>query len=253
MIKLFRAVRQRLLSENKFSKYMIYATGEIVLVVVGILIALSINNQNENNKNRVLEKDYLERMSLNIKADIKNIKASINNIKSRKKRSEFLLKCIEDPTLIEQRPSYFITSIEFSGYTNSPVITKNTFEEIKSSGKLSLIRNKKIKSKIGSYYAEGLSYQQYGFIYEDMQRAFLKNRMGILNSQQQIEMSSFSNDKNYSITEAKAVYKRMKLKTDYIQLIPIIIHGQIRKTKNLQSHLKRAIHLDSIIQIELNS
>ena len=50
MIKFFRKIRQKLLSENKFSKYLLYAVGEIVLVVIGILIALQINNWNENRK-----------------------------------------------------------------------------------------------------------------------------------------------------------------------------------------------------------
>ncbi len=50
MIKFFRKIRQQLLSENKFSKYLIYAIGEIILVVIGILIALQINNWNENQK-----------------------------------------------------------------------------------------------------------------------------------------------------------------------------------------------------------
>ena len=50
MIKFFRKIRQRLLTENKFSKYLIYAIGEIILVVIGILIALQINNWNENRK-----------------------------------------------------------------------------------------------------------------------------------------------------------------------------------------------------------
>ena len=59
MIKFFRKIRQRLLSENKFSKYLIYAIGEIILVVIGILIALSINNWNENKKDRKLEKEFL--------------------------------------------------------------------------------------------------------------------------------------------------------------------------------------------------
>ncbi|MEY8847282.1 DUF6090 family protein [Psychroserpens sp. XS_ASV72] len=54
MIKYFRKIRQNLLTENKFGKYLTYAIGEIILVVIGILIALSINNWNENNK---LEKE----------------------------------------------------------------------------------------------------------------------------------------------------------------------------------------------------
>jgi len=51
MIKVFRKIRQNLLSENKLSEYLLYAAGEIFLVVVGILIALQINNWNENRLN----------------------------------------------------------------------------------------------------------------------------------------------------------------------------------------------------------
>ena len=48
MIKFFRKIRQNLLTKNKFSKYLLYAIGEIVLVVIGILIALTINDFNQN-------------------------------------------------------------------------------------------------------------------------------------------------------------------------------------------------------------
>jgi len=50
MIKLFRKIRCNLMNENKTGKYLKYAIGEIVLVIVGILIALSINNRNEAKK-----------------------------------------------------------------------------------------------------------------------------------------------------------------------------------------------------------
>ena len=55
MIKFFRKIRQKLLTENKFSKYLLYAVGEIFLVVIGILIALQINNNSENYKKRQFE------------------------------------------------------------------------------------------------------------------------------------------------------------------------------------------------------
>ena len=61
MIKFFRKIRQRLLTENKFSKYLLYAIGEILLVVVGILIALQINNSNESRKIRNQEVHYLKK------------------------------------------------------------------------------------------------------------------------------------------------------------------------------------------------
>jgi hypothetical protein len=56
MIKFFRQIRQRLLTENKVSRYLIYVIGEIFLVVVGILIALSLNTWNDNRKDRIAEK-----------------------------------------------------------------------------------------------------------------------------------------------------------------------------------------------------
>ena len=50
MIKFFRKIRQNMIKENRVSKYMLYAIGEIILVVIGILIAIQINNKNEENK-----------------------------------------------------------------------------------------------------------------------------------------------------------------------------------------------------------
>lgn len=58
MINFFRTIRQKMLSENKFSKYLLYAIGEIILVVIGILIALSINNWNDHGK-EILKKNNL--------------------------------------------------------------------------------------------------------------------------------------------------------------------------------------------------
>ena len=58
MIKFFRNIRQNLLIENKTGKYLKYAIGEIFLVVIGILIALQINNWNEDRKNQKLMMVY---------------------------------------------------------------------------------------------------------------------------------------------------------------------------------------------------
>ena len=70
MIKFFRKIRQTLLSENKLSKYLIYALGEIVLVVIGILIALSINNWNEDRKLKQLKNEYLYSLKRDLTADL---------------------------------------------------------------------------------------------------------------------------------------------------------------------------------------
>lgn len=73
MLKFFRRIRQSLLSENKFRTYLIYAIGEIILVVLGILIALAINNWNEERKEASLEIIILSEISENLGEDIQSL------------------------------------------------------------------------------------------------------------------------------------------------------------------------------------
>ena len=77
MIKFFRKIRQNLLSEGKAGKYLKYAVGEIILVVIGILIALSINNWNENQKQKKQLDAIYTTVEQNLKTDLKNIKLPI--------------------------------------------------------------------------------------------------------------------------------------------------------------------------------
>ncbi|RPA68537.1 hypothetical protein EF405_08100 [Cyclobacteriaceae bacterium YHN15] len=77
MIKFFRKIRQKLLKENRVTRYLVYALGEIVLVVIGILIALSINTWNENRKDRAMEANYLKGISENLEGNISELEALI--------------------------------------------------------------------------------------------------------------------------------------------------------------------------------
>ncbi len=77
MIKFFRKIRQKLLTENKFSKYLLYAIGEIVLVVIGILIALSLNNWNGDQKRSQQELDLMAEMRENLSNDLVDARFNI--------------------------------------------------------------------------------------------------------------------------------------------------------------------------------
>ena len=82
MIKFFRKIRQNLLMENKTGKYFKYAIGEIVLVVIGILIALQINNWNENRKDYASLNNYNKNLIEDLKKDSVDINKSILGIKN---------------------------------------------------------------------------------------------------------------------------------------------------------------------------
>jgi len=81
MIKFFRKIRYNLMGKGKTGKYLKYAIGEIVLVVIGILIALSINNWNENRKSKINEEAVL----LKLLEDLKTDSINLNNQYTRAK------------------------------------------------------------------------------------------------------------------------------------------------------------------------
>ena len=83
MIKFFRKIRQNLLMENKTGTYFKYAIGEIVLVVIGILIALSINNWNEGRKNDIAEKEFIKGIHNDLTQDKEYIKLVLTKIKPK--------------------------------------------------------------------------------------------------------------------------------------------------------------------------
>ena len=77
MVGFFRKIRQNFLMENKTGKYFKYAIGEIVLVVIGIMIALQINTWNENRKDRQKEKIYITNIQRDLKAQLQSLDRAI--------------------------------------------------------------------------------------------------------------------------------------------------------------------------------
>ena len=70
MISFFRKIRQKLLSQNRVTRYLVYALGEIALVMIGILLALQVNNWNQSNKDNLLEKTFLNKLKSNLQDDV---------------------------------------------------------------------------------------------------------------------------------------------------------------------------------------
>ncbi len=142
MIKFFRKIRHKLVSENKFSQYLIYAIGEITLVVIGILIALSINNWNQERSERRMEQAYIQSLIEDAKTDLVNLDQALilNN-----KRTEILdsleqlcynygTEGITDPAFMAQ----FILSIKFPDFIKQ---TDRTLSQLKNSGGMRLIKD----------------------------------------------------------------------------------------------------------------
>lgn len=150
MIKFFRQIRQKLLQENRFSKYLLYAIGEIILVVIGILIALQINTWNEQQKTKEKELNYLALIKQEMTVNLRSIQlehevlddflVNLNHILS--------LYAHPDPDLTNKQLSKIL----------GPILSRDmdfnfkdgTLNEIISTGNLKDITNDSIRNILAS-------------------------------------------------------------------------------------------------------
>ena len=146
MIKFFRRVRQRLVSENKFSKYMLYAVGEIILVVIGILIALQINNANEVRKERNKEIHYLKNIKTDLQLNIENIDRFIETRNNQIQSASTVLEYYEGKPLqdLDDLSNNLLNVYIWKKFYQ----INNTFQELTNSGNLALISNDSIKNSL---------------------------------------------------------------------------------------------------------
>ncbi|MBK8503184.1 MAG: hypothetical protein IPL46_13775 [Saprospiraceae bacterium] len=151
MKEFFRKLRQELLSENRFSKYLIYAIGEIVLVMIGILLALQVNNWNENRKTENNVQASLMKLKDDIQNDIEYLRKLDNEY------SEWHAQGRDIQTVLIDRSKNKLTKLsEFligRGSMNQLCITRNTFDQMKIEGLLYRIRNPGITKSIEDYYS----------------------------------------------------------------------------------------------------
>ena len=151
MIHFFRRIRQSLLTENKISKYLLYIIGEIVLVVIGILIALQVNNFNETIKEREIYLSYL----LRLKEDFLELQETVELKKQFETElidlAEYQLEVLTgketNPDLLK-----LAISIEFTASINRYEILSPTYQELNSTGRLALIENEDIKDFLSGYH-----------------------------------------------------------------------------------------------------
>ena len=145
MINFFRKIRQRLLTENKFSKYLIYAIGEILLIVLGIMIAIQLGNLNQNKNDSLRE----QRILADLKGEIKSNLNSVDRIIYEKQNIISICSLFLETTGKEAAwndshnfDSLLIKTI-VSGWKFNP--ENGVLTEIINSGKLDLIKNKKLR------------------------------------------------------------------------------------------------------------
>ena len=233
-----------MLTENKFSKYLIYAIGEIILVVIGIMIALQINNSN----NKRIEKDREIKYLINIKLDLlKDIESLEYNIDFRQKKTlgiENLINQINGQPIKDLNETTFnvINTLYQERFQPSNV----TYSDLVSSGNMNLISNDSIKIYL---FELSLLYQQNLFNIEHETAEYDENisksifRLADVERMKPVFLGEKTIEQvNISEEDFKALFESLEYKNGCV-VAKWTSEGMIEMYQNINNKSKRLIEL----------
>lgn len=150
MVKFLREIRHSQMTQGKTKWYLIYALGEVLLVVLGILIALQVNNWNENRKNAKLERSILENLQAELNVNLEELEAKIRRCGYSIRADSILISCM-GPKSLGLAPEEIDSLLRIiRGYTTfgpADGVMKNLF----NSGNINVIRNEELKFILSSW------------------------------------------------------------------------------------------------------
>ncbi|MDZ7805796.1 MAG: DUF6090 family protein [Gracilimonas sp.] len=149
MLKFFRTIRKKLIEEDNLRKYLLYAIGEILLVVIGILIALQINNWNEYNKEREFERELLIQLQSEYQNNLGQLDEKITIRNNMITASTKLLDYIDHPDIRNIDSTY-----AFIGQTKINPTFDPILNDIISSGRIQLIQNAELRGKLTRFTSD---------------------------------------------------------------------------------------------------
>ena len=210
MIKLFRKIRQNLLMENKTGKYFKYAFGEIILVVIGILIALQINNWNELKKVKEEESLILSDIKEDFIATRLNFLETIKNQERSILASRDLIDAIESQDY-SIHPDDIRKHIRTGAFSHHQAVAiTGSYNAIIGSGKTSILKNKELLKALANFSS------QYQAGFEDETKS--DNLLNLMMTASKDFYSPLSDDglrrsialkKKYSLQEKEIAFKSL--------------------------------------------
>lgn len=149
-MKIFRKIRLTILSEGKTWRYVKYAIGEIVLVMIGILLALQVNDWNTNRLNRIEERKLLNQLKIEFLQNQEQLLIKVRLRKNAIESSTKLLNFIDNPNIV-RKPSQIdsLLANTIPTYTFDP--SQGSINLLFGAGKLSLIKNDSLRQQLSNW------------------------------------------------------------------------------------------------------
>lgn len=154
MITLFRRVREKMIASGSLTKYLLYAIGEILLVVIGILIALQVNNWNQNRLDSAAAANAQIRMLDDLYEELTDMELILSYIKNVREYALRAISVFEIGVLSDETsPDSFLIDLYQASQISDAQQSNSTYLELLASGKIGFIENDSLRSSIISHYS----------------------------------------------------------------------------------------------------
>lgn len=141
---------------------------ELLVIIFGLVLAFQVDRWWEERADRSREQEYISRLVAEVNDDIEQIRHAIELAEVRQGFGDLLIEVSADPRVAEQQPAMFLAAVAQAAFTFSPTLNSSTFEDLRSTGNLGLIRNTDIKGALHDFYG-----------FHDAQRQFIQLNLNI--------------------------------------------------------------------------
>ncbi|GAA4816693.1 hypothetical protein [Litoribaculum gwangyangense] len=253
MIKFFRKIRQRLVFENRFNKYLLYAIGEIILVVIGILIALQLNIRREDSK----ETKAAEKLLIGVQTDLKLEAERIDFLVAYYSKitdgiQQIILNYQEkENNSNKELGKFFLNTLEIRKFSKF----NTNYQTLYGSGLLQEIEEKKLSEEIITYYSK--QFLEWSLeVYQQKAGAFNFNNNALFNPLDKLKSDeSYHSIPNFRLdirTDFSTNFKEFIKEPDVLNFLADLLHQSELVFNNLKAYKESNLYLSNRIEKYLN-
>ena len=232
---------------------------EVFVIMIGLMLALQLDRWREHREELELEQVYLDRLAADITADVPDIEMAIELQSMRLQFVHLLMDVAENADAALDQPFVFFGAVDQAAYTYTPSLTNHTFENLRTTGDLRLIRSDAIREKLFEYYNYDQTQRQYRPLQFTTESRHFELAAGVLDRKQityiQDRYLFFRPDdldevpqidvEEFRVEEAA---KRLGDKADLIAWLPYIRSMQMEQIEAHQARLRRAHDALEVLQ-----
>ena len=211
---------------------------EILVVIVGLMLAFQIDRWWEQRGENVQEREYVARLIADVQSDIPVINSAIELASLRKEMADLLMDVAENPSAATKDPVLFIVAVQQAAFTYSPILAAYTFEDLRSTGNMRLLRDPTIRAALYGYYNFDRSQNQYRPLQFMSEGRHFELAAGVLTYEQSRliqdtwdvvapgEIDEFDSS-HLDVSEMQATVERFRSRLDLLAWLPEMRHLQI--------------------------